>query len=70
MNMTRMDVRDRLEHIRDIAGDDEAAHGAQDALFREVLTAIASGTGSLRNARVIAEDALTVDEIDFARWMA
>jgi hypothetical protein len=68
--MTATDVRERLDEIRRIAGDDEAAHGAQDALFREVLTAIATGTGSLRNARRIAADALTVDEIEFGRWMA
>lgn len=70
MNMTAVEVRDRLDHIRRIAGDDEAAHSAQDALFREVLTAIATGTGSLRNARRLAADALTVDDIRFERWMA
>jgi len=70
MRMTKQDVIDRLNSIRDQARDDEAAHDEQDELFREVLTAIASGDVGLRQARTIAAEALLVDEIEFGRWMA
>lgn len=65
--ITPTEARERVEMIRAIANDDEAAHGAEDQLRQDVLQAIAEGT---RHSRALAEIALTTDEIRFARWCA
>jgi len=65
--MTPGEVEARVERIRAMAGDDEAAHGAEDSLRRDVLLAIAGGA---RNARALARTALETEEIEFARWCA
>lgn len=68
--ITLEELNEWLNHIADIAGDDEAAHSAQDNMFGEVLRAIASGKLSIRYVRELAKTALKVYDIEFARWMA
>ena len=60
------------EAIVDIAllaamGDSDRAHSAEDALYRDVLQAIADGA---TNAAELAAEALKTRELDFSRWCA
>lgn len=66
--MTVDDVRGRLGEIRELAGDDEAAHGREDRLYIDVLTAIAAG--ECDDPKALAAEALQALEIDFSRWCA
>ena len=50
-----------------MAGDPEAAHAAEDALWADVLAAIAGGHS---NASLLAKEALKTSAIEFARWCA
>lgn len=65
--MTVDEVRIAVDRISRMAGDDEAAHGAEDALHRSVLLAIALGA---EDPRGIAFAALETNKIAFARWCA
>jgi hypothetical protein len=65
--MLLSEVSERVDFIRAIAGDHEAAHSAQDDLYRSVLAAIADGA---ENARDLAAVALAVEAIEFHRWYA
>lgn len=65
--MTPADVRDRVEAIRQAVGDDEVAHGMEDELHFDVLTAIAGGE---IDADALAKEAIKTLDIDFARWCA
>jgi hypothetical protein len=65
--MTEERALEELERIRAMAGDDEAAHGAEDEFRAAVLADIAGGAP---NAAKLAAIALRTDEIDFARWCA
>lgn len=72
MNRTRITaewVRERVEHIRSIAHDDERAHGNEDGLARTVLRHIADDSTDPWAAEIAAA-ALETDDIDFARWCA
>jgi hypothetical protein len=61
------DVQKRVEEIRAIAYDYEAAHSGEDRLHLEVLEAIAVGASQ---AKGLASAALETREIKFARWCA
>jgi hypothetical protein len=61
-------VREKVEEIRKAAHDPEAAHSLEDALYAEILAAIASG-GCTRPEECAAE-ALKTQEIEFERWTA
>lgn len=61
------EARLRIEEIRREAGDDERAHALEDALYKDVLKAIAQGA---RNGRQLAAEVLTTDQIKFGRWYA
>lgn len=61
-------VRNAVQHIRDIASDDEAAHGAEDELYRHVLEAIAGGW--CEDPAECAREALETRNIEFERWCA
>jgi hypothetical protein len=63
-------VLDRVDYIRDIADDDEAAHRAEDRLYREVLDWIATGQIDLDAAPDVAAFALESGNIRFGRWCA
>jgi len=66
--VTPEDVRRRVEHIRSIAADDEAAHSEEDSLHQEVLMAIARGEAD--DPAKCAYEALQTAGIDFSRWRA
>jgi len=61
------EARNRVEQIRSEKCDDELAHGHEDALWHDVLKAIAAGN---EDARELAKAALCTQEIVFARWCA
>lgn len=61
------DVRARVEMIRALAYDGEAAHSDEDALREDVLRAIADGAD---DPAALAAAALITSEIRFARWCA
>ena len=67
--MTVDEVRAALAKIRAQAeyGDNEAAHGTQDELFTDVLTAIKEGA---EKPQALAGAALEVMDLDFDRWYA
>lgn len=61
-------VKKRVEYIKSIMDDDEAAHGMEDDLHQAVLRAIAYGTCT--DPTGCAEAALETLKLDFARWCA
>lgn len=65
--MNLNDVSGELGRIRSLAGDPEAAHGAEDDLYRRVLEAIANRTTEVL-PRTLARRALDSQQIDFPRW--
>lgn len=67
--MSPEEIRKRVERIREMAGDDEAAHSEEDSLHQEVLAAIRDGQCEGKNAEC-AGLALETLSIDFARWCA
>lgn len=58
----------RVDKVRAIADDDEAAHQLEDELYIDVLTAIAKG--ACADPAACARAALLVQEIQFSRWYA
>ena len=66
--MTRQEIEKAVQAIRDIAGDDEAAHGKEDALYAAFVQHIAETAG--RELAECAKLVLTTSEIRFARWCA
>lgn len=66
--MAEDDVKARVEQIRKIADDDEAAHSNEDRLRHDVLQAIADGTAV--DPIACAKAALLTSEIEFCRWCA
>ena len=61
------EVRNEVARIKAMAGDDEAAHSAEDQLHANVLAAIADGHPFPEK---IALEALRTLGIEFARWCA
>ena len=66
--MTIDEVEAEVERIRAMAGDDEAAHSAEDDLWEKVLHTIASGYGDKPSSLALA--ALKTKDIAFQRWCA
>lgn len=66
--MTPTDVRARIAEIRAVTGDPEKAHGREDDLYIDVLTAIAMQQTD--DPRSLAEEALKATDIGFPRWYA
>lgn len=67
--MTQDEARQWVERIKDIADDDEVAHGSEDELREAVLKAIANGLPA-DEAQALARIALQTGEIRFSRWCA
>ena len=65
--MTPEHVREEVRLIERCKGDSEAAHCMEKALWRSVLSSIATGNAY---AREVAAEALTTSAIDFDRWYA
>ena len=66
--MTEQDVQERVEEIRRVALDYEDAHGKEDDLYRDVLQAIADGSG--KDPMSLAQAALKTQGIEFQRVCA
>jgi hypothetical protein len=66
MMLTVEEVLRRVKAIRDIAEDDESAHIAEDSLYEDVLTAIA--TGKCLGPEACARAALKTKALRFSRW--
>lgn len=66
--MTLEMIRDKVEHIREISGDDERAHSNEDSLREDFIKYVAeSGNKKLSE---MANEILKTNKIDFARWCA
>jgi hypothetical protein len=65
--MTVKDVQRRVAEIDALGNDPESAHGSEDQLYVEVLTAIAEGVS---NPGELAAAALKAAELDYTRWYA
>lgn len=66
--MTVREVKDRVGRIKVAQGDPEVAHSEEDALYSDLLAAIAHGR-CIEPARC-AEEALKTKRLTFARWCA
>ena len=66
--MNVKDVLEKVQEIKMMAHDDEAAHSREDDLHQDVLRAIAEGRCDDQSA--CAEAALKTLDIDFSRWCA
>ena len=67
--MTIDEIKKRVAHIEEIAGDDEHTHIAEDRLrtdFIHYCTEIEHDTNLADKARLV----LSTDKINFARWCA
>ena len=65
--LTTYEVEKRLKKIRGITWDDEVAHGLEDALYVDVLGAVAAGHA---DAKKLARIALRATRYKFSRWAA
>lgn len=63
--MTVAGIHLTIQSIRDLADDDEVAHGMEYDLWESVLRAIAAGAG---NPQELAAAALETKGIEFQRW--
>ena len=64
-------ARQRVEHIRAISGDDEAAHAREDEARSEFLSALVSGQYEcIEYAQQVAEILQETESIKFCRWCA
>jgi hypothetical protein len=66
--MTIEEIRKKVQSIKDMKNDPEAAHGAEDALYQGLLESIAAG--QVQNPAEAAKEALYAQNIDFPRWCA
>jgi hypothetical protein len=66
--MTIEEIRKKVQRIKDMRGDPEAAHGAEDSLYQSLLEAIADG--QVENPAEAAKEALYAQNIEFPRWCA
>jgi len=66
--MTLAEIDAEVERIRGMAGDDEAAHSAEDRLRERVLRFIADGKAD--DPQLLALAALQTSKIEFQRWCA
>ena len=67
--MTMKAAKAKVETVKSLAKDDEAAHVAEDCLYLEFIGEIAQSKSRCRHVK-IAQILLTTKDIDFARWCA
>lgn len=67
-NLTLNTVKERVEKVRKMSGDDEGAHSEEDKLHVDVLQAIAFGTCD--DPQACAMESLKTLDIEFSRWCA
>ncbi len=72
MALNIKDVQEKLTRIKEIRGDDEAAHAAEDDLWEAVLLAICNDADSYSSNEMskLACEALKTRGIAFERWCA
>jgi len=68
MNITY--IQTRLQEIRDIKHDYEAAHSLEDKLFYDFIDFIAEDKRMPLKIRLLAFEVLKSSSIDFARYTA
>lgn len=68
MRITVEYIQEQVEKIKRSTGDYELAHGLEDDLFEDVLTAIAEG--SCEDPKACAKEAIKSTDIEFARYCA
>ncbi len=68
--MTVEQIKDKIEVIFGCRGDDEVAHGLEDQLFIDVLSAIGSGSHTAEECKLLAQTVLESRKIPFSRWCA
>lgn len=61
-------VRERVDAIEAVRGDDEAAHSMQDRLFADLIRSMAEGR--CVDVAGCAREALRVLDMQFDRWCA
>ena len=66
--MTPQRVRDCVRDIEQKRGDHEAAHGAEDSLYYDILWCIANN--AIVDMRECAKEAIKTKDIAFCRWCA
>lgn len=64
---TLEELREMAVDVAEMAGDPEAAHGAEDALMEACLESIAAGAVDPKEAALIG---LSTRALDFDRWYA
>ncbi len=64
--MNKFEAINRVTQIRAVKNDDEAAHAAEDKLYRDALKAIAEGTCA--EPAGVARIVLGTQKIKFRRW--
>jgi hypothetical protein len=64
------DVTAMVDDVRAMAGDPEAAHGAEDRLYLAVLGTIATGQCRDASPEDFAAEALKASAVEFDRWRA
>ena len=67
--MTIHEIKERIQAIKDCAGDDEAAHSMEDTL-REEFIAYVHITSEVEHLSEKAKLILSTSEIEFSRWCA
>lgn len=67
--MDLAEVRKRVEKIRALADDTEAAHAAEDSLYHDLMNAIAQGRVS-EHVEQLAAAAIETQAILSKRWYA
>lgn len=66
--MNKQEIIDRVEHIRSLMKDPEAAHAEEDELYHEFVKWL-TAHGS-RNVRKLAKELHKVRNVKFPRWAA
>lgn len=67
--MSTEEIQQRIQTIREIAGDPEGAHSEEDALRKAFIRYVAS-LDDLPSLAAKANLILTTEEIKFDRWCA
>ena len=68
--MNIQEIQEKVQHIRDIAGDDEMAHVEEDDLRAEFIRYVASSRHASAELREMANEVLKTEQIEFGRWCA
>ena len=66
--MTLLEIKQRLEDVESIRGDDEAAHSSEDAFYADFIEYVSLGAD--RELAEKAKEVLKSSDIDFCRWCA